>query len=417
LENKTPQELLQERTVRFENALQLKPTDRVPVIVTFDFFGARYGGINCQEAMYDTDKMTAAWIKTISDFQPDAYDNPFAAHFMGGTLEALDFKQLKWPGHGVPVDQTYQFVEDEYMKASEYDHFLHDLSDFMVRRYWPRVFGIFSTFSQLPPLHELISYYMGIDSLESLNLDELIKSLKSLRKASLEVKKMSAAAGAFAVKMQELGFPPQFGSITEAPFDLISDFFRGMRGTMLDMYRQPDKLLAAMDKVLPIMVQMGVSRARAVGVPRCFIPLHKGSEGFMSIQQFKTFFWPTLRQLVLGLIDAGITPCLFVESDYTSRLEIMGDVPRGKVCYAFEKTDIFKAKEILGDHVCLRGNVPLSILCNGTPDDVRAYCKRLIDVCGKGGGYILDSAAGLDSEKPENVRAMIEFSREYGIYR
>ena len=75
-----------------------------------------------------------------------------------------------------------------------------------------------------------------------------------------------------------------------------------------------------------------------------------------------------------------------------------------------------KAKEILRDTVCIRGNVPLSILVTGTPDDVRAYCKKLIDVCGRGGGYIMDSSTGLDDAKSENVRAMFDFTREYGVY-
>jgi uroporphyrinogen-III decarboxylase len=135
----------------------------------------------------------------------------------------------------------------------------------------------------------------------------------------------------------------------------------------------------------------------------------------MSLAQFKTFYWPTLQKLMLGLIDEGITPCPFFESDYTSRLELIADLPKGKACYSFESTDIFKAKEVLGDHICLRGNVPLSLLSTGTPDDVKYYCKKLIDVVGKGGGF-MDSAGGLDDAKPENVSAMYSFTKEYGVY-
>ena len=179
---------------------------------------------------------------------------------------------------------------------------------------------------------------------------------------------------------------------------------------MLDMYRNPDKLLEATEKMLPIMLQEGVSGAKRTGTPRVFIPLHKGAEYFMSLEQFKTFYWPTLKRLMLGLIDQGLIPYPFFEGDYTSRLEIIADVPKGKACYAFERTDIFKAKEVLGDHICLRGNVPVSLLATGTPDDVRDHCQRLIDVVGKGGGYIMDAAAGLYDAKPENVKTMIDFT-------
>jgi uroporphyrinogen-III decarboxylase len=92
-------------------------------------------------------------------------------------------------------------------------------------------------------------------------------------------------------------------------------------------------------------------------------------------------------------------------------------MPKGKAVYWFEKTDLFKAKDILGDRICLRGNVPASLLNVGTPEQVEAYCKRLIDVVGKGGGFMMDGATGIpDEAKPENVRAMVETTREYGVY-
>lgn len=94
----------------------------------------------------------------------------------------------------------------------------------------------------------------------------------------------------------------------------------------------------------------------------------------------------------------------------------MKDIPAGRALYGFEATDMFKAKEILGDTVCIKGNVPLSLMVTGTPDDVKAYCKKLIDVCAPGGGYIMDSAASLDNAKAENIRMMIDFTKEYGVY-
>ncbi len=97
-------------------------------------------------------------------------------------------------------------------------------------------------------------------------------------------------------------------------------------------------------------------------------------------------------------------------------LEYIKDIPAGKAVYWFEATDMLKAKDILGDRICIRGNVPVSILVAGTPDDVRAYCKKLIDYVGRGGGFILDSSAVVNDARLENVRAMFEFAKEYGVY-
>ena len=93
-------------------------------------------------------------------------------------------------------------------------------------------------------------------------------------------------------------------------------------------------------------------------------------------------------------------------------------MPKGKVIYWFERTDIFKAKEILGDTVCIRGNVPASLLITGSPQKVGDYCKKLIDIVGRDGGFLLDGAFGIpDEAKPENVAAMAEITKEYGKYR
>jgi uroporphyrinogen-III decarboxylase len=412
---KAPEELYGEREKRVNDAIHLKEPDRVPLMSLFGFFPAKYTGITIEDAMHDYDKMMKAWVDTYTDFQPDTYENPFPLFFLGPTLDALDAKQLKWPGHGVGVMSSYQFVEGEHMKADEYDEFLFDPTDFMLRKFWPRIFQSLKAFNKLPPFSDIISYNMGLTRFAAFDNPEIINGIEALLKAAKEAKRMIFGTIEFAKHMKGLGFPMQFASGTQAPFDTLSDYFRGTTGTMLDMFRHPDKILEATEKLLPIMLRLGLT-AKKRDVSRVFIPLHKGLDGFMSPEQFKTFYWPTLKRLILGLIDGGLNPFVLWEGDCTSRLELIGDIPRGKAVYWFERTDIFKAKEVLGDTVCIRGNVPLSIMSTGTPGDVKDYCKKLIDVVGKGGGFIMDSSTVLDDAKPENLKTMMDFTKEYGVY-
>ncbi|MFC1581116.1 uroporphyrinogen decarboxylase family protein, partial [Thermodesulfobacteriota bacterium] len=177
------------------------------------------------------------------------------------------------------------------------------------------------------------------------------------------------------------------------------------------------RLLETTEKVIPYILRAALAGAQLTGVPFVFMPMHKGLDGFMSLEQFKTFFWPSLRKVILALIEEGLIPTVLWEGDCTSRLETIKNIPRGKAIYWFEKTDIFKAKEILGDTVCIRGNVPAPLLCVGGPGDVEDYCKKLIDIVGKGGGFILDGGIGIpDEARPENVQAMADFVKSYGVY-
>jgi uroporphyrinogen-III decarboxylase len=307
-------------------------------------------------------------------------------------------------------------VENEYVKAEEYDDLLFDPTGFMLRQFLPRVYGALEPLQQLPQLPS-IYYTRFLTGTAAFASPEVSEALDALVKAGTKARQMLGKAKAFADEMTALGFPSQIGGVAYAPYDYIGDFLRGTRGIMLDMYRVPDKLLQAMEKLIPFILQGAIGAARMTGIPFIFMPMHKGLDGFMSLDQFKTFFWPSLKRVILNLIKEGFIPMVLWEGDCTSRLETIKDIPKGKAVYWFERTDIFKAKEILGETVCIRGNVPASLLCVGSPEDVEAYCKQLIDGVGKGGGFILDGAIGTpDEAKPENVRAMADTTRAYGVY-
>jgi uroporphyrinogen-III decarboxylase len=191
---------------------------------------------------------------------------------------------------------------------------------------------------------------------------------------------------------------------------------RGMSGTMTDMFRRPDKILAACDKILELTLARPMPRPNEYGNTRIFMTNTRGSDNFMSTKHFDTFYWPTFKKLVLALIERGATPCIFFEGDFTSRLEYLLEFPKGKILARLDSTDIFKAKKILKDHMCIQGNIPSSLLQTGTVREVKDYCKKLIDVVGDGGGYIMSPRSSTDEVKPENLKAMIDFTHEYGVY-
>ena len=146
-------------------------------------------------------------------------------------------------------------------------------------------------------------------------------------------------------------------------------------------------------------------------------PLHKGADGWMSEKQFDTFYWPSLKKVMDALIKEGIICMLFAEGGYNTRLETVKDFPKGTVVWWFDQTDMVKAKKILGDKFCIQGNVPSSLIVTGSPADVKERCRKLIEDCGKGGGYILGAGCIADNPKLENLQAMMEAVREYGVYR
>jgi uroporphyrinogen-III decarboxylase len=117
------------------------------------------------------------------------------------------------------------------------------------------------------------------------------------------------------------------------------------------------------------------------------------------------------------VVEAGCVPLLFAEGSYNRRLEVIADLPKGSVIWWFDRTDMTRAKEVVGGVACISGNVPTSLLCTGTPQEVKAYCRNLIEVCGRGGGYILNGGASVHKADPENLHAMMAAAKEYGVYK
>jgi uroporphyrinogen-III decarboxylase len=146
------------------------------------------------------------------------------------------------------------------------------------------------------------------------------------------------------------------------------------------------------------------------------MPLHKGADGFMSDAHFKRLYWPSLREVILGLVEEGCVPLLFAEGGYGSRLPYLKELPKGTTLWWFDQTDMGVAKKMVGDTVCIAGNVPTSLMVTGTPQLVDEYCKKLIDTCAPGGGFILTTGAALDEGKANTTQALLEAADKYGKY-
>jgi hypothetical protein len=398
---------------RIIKAINLEEPDRVPCQIPAGSFPAYYAGYDLKRCMYDLEAMRTAMIKFVTDFDCDSYGG---THFFPGkVLDLLDYKLYKWPGHGLADNAVIvQFDEQEYMQADEYDELLLNPADYIIRRFLPRTWGTFSPMSAMGPLSSF--YGIAYQALGIASIPSFQPMLKAISEASQAMDAWMSVVFECSRVTQSMGYPSTEGAMALAPFDTIADLLRGTRGSSLDMYRQPDKLLEATNKMAELTLQSVVDEARLFVSPFVFIPIHKGDDVFMSDQHFEKFYWPSFRKLLLGLIDEGLIPAMVVDGTYNRRLEYIRDLPKASVIWTFEKTDMALAKKILGGHTCISGNITGALLYTGTPEDVKAYCRWLIDTCGPDGGYILSMGISVDTVDPANLQAIIESAKEYGVY-
>jgi uroporphyrinogen-III decarboxylase len=408
--------LYKERATRFIKAIKMEEPDRVPCMLPSGVFPVRYAGFTLKDVMYDFEKLKKAYLKFIAEFDMDTYTGPSLV-FPGKVLEITDHRLHKWPGHGLPDDASmYQFVEQEYMKADEYPALLGNPADFWWRVFLPRVVGAFEPFRKLPPMGGMMG--IPLPFYAAMADPDIDKAFKIMVEAGKEVIKWQKVVAELNLASLAAGIPSlRGGGMGGAPFDGIVDMLRGTRGMVMDMYRQPERLHEAMERAVPNTIRGAVAAADASGCPVCFMPLHKGNESFMSPKQFETFYWPTFRRVLMGMVEEGMVPMPFAEGRYGARLDIIKEMPRSSVLWWFEDIDMARAKKVLGGTACIAGNVPSSVYHTRTPGEVKEYCRRLINTCAPGGGYILTGAAGMNEGNPDNLRAMMDAVKEYGVYK
>jgi hypothetical protein len=414
---KQPAQLLRERTQRLNDALNLRQPDRIPIMMPISYMLAELGGITKQELIDNPGKCQELLERAALEYQPDSIFGPMpgdpAPYFILGD------RMTAWPGHGLDPDTQFQFVEHEFMKADDYDAFLEDPADWAIRAYLPRAFEKLDGFALLPPLAMFVSGSYFLSNVAGFAAGPLAESLKTFGKAVQAVADGMVTMMENVGRMAALGFPGSVlvGAGIEAPFDLMSDTMRGMRGIMLDLMQRPEKLLAAEEKVAKFQLDFAIATCKATGMENAFLPLHRGSDGFMSLKQFEKFYWPQLKYVLVTLVENGIRPVVFYEGVWDQRLEYLAELPKGKTVGWFQASDIFKVKDIVGDTMCIIGGMPNSILAAGTPEQVRDRTRQVCEYVGKGGGFMMSTGVGeMGGSQPELVRTWADATREFGVY-
>ena len=359
-------ELLKERKDRILKAVALEKPDRIPLVLEYSGFAAYATKTEIADFISSPSKATETMIqayKLIGGGDAINYGtfSPYRLSYNFGA-------KVKVPGIDLPPDAMWQVVETELMKVEDYDRIL-EIG-------WPEFFKGFLTervlndaaLNLLPENQEKIDI-IGLWSKEDV--------------------------------------PVLAGGDVTTPFELLCGS-RSMERFFLDLLEIPDKVEAVMKIMIPHLSLSNVDRMIKRGYLVVWVGGWRTAPCMLSPGTWERFVWPYFRQQVNKVVEAGLIPLLHLDSNWDRELERFKDFPKGKIIMALDgETDIFRAKEILGDHICLMGDVPPSMIAFGTPDDVYQYSRKLIRSVGPE-GFILQSGCDIPANaRLENVQAML----------
>jgi len=413
MERISPEELFDVRLQRVNDAIALKEPDRIPVAPFFSSVIQRFYDSSYRDRFYNFEKACSAFLKFYRDY-PMCDAHYCAGLISGKANELVGTTIIDWPGRPgtiVSDHSSHQVIEREYLFPEEYGELLSDYTGFMIRKYIPRMYSNLKGFSnfKITPLNVMSTAFLS--PFYSEDTIEAYETLRETGKLNNEAKEKILECSD---ELSRMGFPPFFTINSMAPYDVLGDYFRGTIGIMEDLFEYEDEILAACDMFAEqLIAALQILRDSQAPVKRVFFPLHKGMDGFMNPLQYEKLYWKPLKRIIDALIDINVTPYIYTEGRYDSRIEQLADVPKGKVVYHFETVDMKEAKRILGGTACIMGNLPVAMLEFGKKEAVIDYCKYLIDTCAPGGGYIFDFNGCLENAKKENLEAMFNTLETY----
>jgi uroporphyrinogen-III decarboxylase len=408
----------EEKLERLDRCVRFERVDRVPIGVASLYFPAKYSGITYEEMYYDQNKYTAAAKKFARDFNWDAVCflrsfesvtlglslagtdaataiNVAVASVMGGGFahDILRDSYSSQPGRELPPDNESQFtIKQPLMSAEEYDEFIADPFGFLNSKVVPRVYGALGS----PGSGEATA---------------------ALIKLGMELNRALSGLQTFTEEMKAAHCPPWYMALCPNPLDTLGAFLRDFDKVLFDIHRIPAKVKKVCDTLAPVLAAVGKATGelsfRLTGSRRVFCPVWYNS--FLSKREFREFHWPYLKYLCEELIKADFTPLLSLQGTYDHLLDTLLELPEGKAIAWFDRTDPVKAKEAVGDRICIAGGIPPALLIGGTPEEVDASVRTLLGGMQTARGFIFTLPFNaIGPAKTENLIAMTNAVHHYG---
>lgn len=382
--------IYEERMNRLNAAFSRKEPDRVPILSMSETWHLNYAGISVEKAFTESSDM---YFKAFQKYQEDIYFD--GQHSLGNVFPIKMIDRLGTGGTYIANENGLQVIgsKAEVMTPDEYPSLIEDPIGFVAKTIAPRKYSA-----------------LGQD---------FDTSYKNLCEAIDEFKKFAELNGTVTNRLKnELGIPVLTGAACYVTPDIILDHLRDFVGTINDIRRHPDEFYKACDALFDWTIKLVTEFYTTPEDGRfIFSPLHLPT--YLKPKDFEKYYLPHFIKMVEALTSKGYTQFLFMENNWEPYLEMLQDLPDGKIAGLFEHGDLAAIKKSIGNKMCVIGGMPTNVLNHKTKQACIDYAKQVIDTCAPGGGYIFSvdrSLMALQDCNPENLKAVNDFVKEYGTY-
>ena len=389
----------QQRLRRFVTALNNRKPDMIPIRPFAAEFTGRHAGFTCQQLTQNYPDAFEAMIRCCKDYDWDAVPASMV-YVWTGITDAASARYYGVPGVNVPPDRGFQYLEPPedraFMREDEYDRLIADPTAFLYEVWFPR----------------------ATRRIAAAGEPSTFRNNVALVSSAMAMVQYFNAYGPHCVRLtNEAETPGAICGIFKAPLDIIADKLRGYIGLTMDLFERPDKVMKACEALMPHLHWV----AAATADPSSQLPIgywmHRGGVPFVTPDQFSNVYWPTVRPIIEELWRGGHQTMFYAEGNWDAHLDAFRKLPERSIVYHIDRGDPQTIHDKLHDKFAISGGVSNVTLAVGTPEQVREEVRRLINILGRDGGYIMDASAIMQNDtRPENMRAMVEATRAFGVY-
>ncbi len=377
--------LYEQKYDAFQKAVSRQEGAWIPTAMTNNGGGLFWGG----KTAFDVAGDHEAYAKAITSFLDEMW---LDVNILSG-LTTSPRRDAAFPTaeNRLAADGTLTHLQTPMMKPEEYDQLIADPRAFIANVLLPRKY---------PYLFE--------------DRDAAKKLLKIYAEEQLEILVVQMAyTNKYMTEHYGVHNCVNMGSMINTPLDHIFDYFRGFKGTLTDLRRQPDKVRAALDAIWEYesAPKMAAPYDASKGFP--FQPCH--IPAYLSPKQFKELYWPYEKRLIEWVSSAGGKIFLIMEGRWEKIMDCFLEIPKDSVVLAVDDDDFLKVHEVLGDHQILCGGLKLADTRLKKFEEIKDDIKRIIDTCAPGGGLIFSTDKGFLTPGDVNPTLIecFNFAHEY----
>ncbi|MCL1912626.1 MAG: hypothetical protein FWG10_01770 [Eubacteriaceae bacterium] len=380
--------LYDERVNRFITTSNLNEPDRVPIMNSTGVWAIAYSGYTYADLYENFDLETEVFLKSHEGFN---YDGTRTG---GGINHMVKFHNElgSFQNFISPNAVTLQHAETSSMEADEYDEFIADPFRFIANKIAVRKITAFQQDDE----------------------EEVYRLMSELFQKPAQVRAKTTVADAIKNK---LGIPAiSGGSNIVNPIDQIFDFVRGFKNTMTDIRRRPEKLLAAVEAMIPY-AERNIPKGPLPEFP--WITDNHHIAKFLTSELFGKFYWPYYKTSVEGVFNAGTKFLSHFEGSWEQHYDYLQDLPKKSLICILEDDEVEVFKNRFANQFTIYAGIHSSTLRSGDIDKCKDEAKKIIDIAAPGGGYIYGLRNGLlapGDGDAEVIRALNKFILEYAVY-